>query len=417
MTQLPTLIVFLATYVLIAFRRIRWLPIGRPAEALGGACLMVVLAALNPRWGIDPKGAFAAVEPNTIGLLLGMMLITAELAEANFFERAAVWLVSRRPSPVGLLYGVTLGAGLLSAVLVNDPVCVLLAPVVDAIARRARLDRVPYLLALAMGSNAGSAMTLAGNPQNMLVEGLSGMAYRDYLLRAGPAGLLALIVTAVVLHLLFRARLQKAPAAALAEVPPPPATARRDLRLALGVVVAVSIAFLAGANLAFAALTGASALIFLRRRDPAPLFAGVTWSVLVFFAGLFIVAAAFQRTGLVEQGLDAARPYLPQSQAGGVAALSAVFTLGCQIVSNVPFILLAEPWIRTLPDQTLAWTTTALATTLAGNLTLLGSVANIIVVETAQAEDEIGFWTYFRVGLPVTVASMVVAIGWLLLVR
>lgn len=415
-SHLPTLVVFVATYTLIAFRRLSFLPIGRPAGALAGACVMVVLGSLEPRWGIDAKAAFAAVEPNTIGLLLGMMLLSAALAEAGFFELAAKALLAKKPSPVKLLYATTIGAGLLSAVLVNDPVCVLLAPAVDTTARRAGLNRVPYLLALAMGANAGSAMTLAGNPQNMLVAHLSGLSYRSYLFRAGPAGLVALLVTAGVLHFLFRDKL-KARAVEPAEAPasPNPPGSRSDLAAALLVLFGVSIAFLAGANLAFGALCGAAVLLVVRRRDPASLFAGVGWTVLVFFAALFIVAAAFQRTGLVESSLAAVKPYLPAGHGAATASLAALLTLGCQVVSNVPFILLAEPFIRTLPDPTLAWTTTAMATTIAGNLTLLGSVANIIVVETANAESEIGFVTYLRAGLPVTIASMAAAIGWLLL--
>jgi len=415
MSHLPTLAVFVATYALIAFRRLSLLPIGRPAGALAGACAMVVLAAIEPRWGIDAKAAFAAVEPNTIGLLLGMMLLAAALSEAGFFEMAASFLLARRPSPVGLLYGTTIASGLLSAVLVNDPVCVLFAPVVDATARRAGLPRVPYLLALAMGANAGSAMTLAGNPQNMLVAHLSGLSYRSYLFRAGPAGFLALLVTAATLHLLFHKRLRPANDAPIDPGKVLPPQSRGELAVALVVILGVSIAFLAGANLAFAALTGAAALLILRRRDPASLFSGVTWTVLVFFGALFIVAAAFQRTGLVDEALAAARPYIPEGRGAAMSVLSVLFTLGCQVVSNVPFILLAEPMIRTLPDPTLAWTMTAMATTLAGNLTLLGSVANIIVIEAAHAEDEIGFVTYLRAGLPVTITSMVVAIGYLLL--
>lgn len=414
MQHAPTLLVFVATYVLIAFRRLSLLPIGRPAGALAGACAMVVIATIEPRWGIDAHGAFAAVEPNTIGLLFGMMLIAAAFSEAGFFDYAAKLLVSRKLSPVGLLYGTTIGAGVLSALLVNDPVCVLGAPVVDAMARRAGVDRVPYLFGLAMGSNAGSAMTLAGNPQNMLVAHLSGLSYRDYVLRGGPAGFLALLVTAMVLHFLFRKRLVVRNATA--------ETNEKEIRLVKSdvlvaslVMLGVSIAFLAGANLAFAALTGAAVLLLMRRRDPASLFSGVTWTVLVFFAALFIVAAAFQRTGLAESALSATKPWIPHDKNAATASLAAILTLGCQVVSNVPFILLGEPFIRSLPDPTLAWTTTALATTLAGNLTLLGSVANIIVIETAKAEDEIGFVAYIKAGVPVTIASMAVGIGYLLL--
>jgi Na+/H+ antiporter NhaD/arsenite permease-like protein len=414
MQHAPTLFVFVATYLLIAFRRLSLLPIGRPAGALAGACAMVVIATIEPRWGIDATSAFAAVEPNTIGLLFGMMLISSAFAEAGFFDYAAKLLVSRKLSPVGLLYGTTMGAGLLSALLVNDPVCVLGAPVVDAMARRAGVDRVPYLFGLAMGANAGSAMTLAGNPQNMLVAHLSGLSYRDYLVRGGPAGLLALLATAVVLHVLFRKRL-----VVRNELVETNDSATRliksDVVVAAIIMLGVSVAFLAGANLAFAALTGSAVLLLVRRRDPAPLFSSVTWTVLVFFAALFIVAAAFQRTGLAEAALEATKPWIPENPHAATASLAAILTVGCQVVSNVPFILLAQPFIQSLPDPTLAWTTTALATTLAGNLTLLGSVANIIVIETAKAEDEMGFVAYIKAGLPVTIASMAVGIGYLLL--
>jgi Na+/H+ antiporter NhaD/arsenite permease-like protein len=413
------LLVFVVTYSLIAARRLSILPIGRPAGALAGACAMVMLSAVQPGAGLTPDEAFAAVEPNTIGLLLGMMLLSAALDMAGVFEHAAAWVARRNPSPVRLLYLVTLGAGLASAVLLNDSVCVMLAPLVDRTARRARLDRVPYLLALAMGANAGSALTLAGNPQNMLVAHLSGLSYRGYLLEAGPAALLGLAVTAVALHLLLRRRLaprQTAAAAATAPVGDAPHGGKRSAWVPLACIAAVSVMFVLGANLAWTALGGATAAVLLSRRDAAPLFERVSWTVLVFFAALFIVVAGLQKTGLPAHALRALGPYLPSGPMGGLLGLSGAMIVGCQIVSNVPFILLAESWIRSQPDPHLAWIATALISTLAGNLTLLGSVANIIVIETVGAESEIGFRTYAKIGVPVTLASSAAALGWLLFV-
>jgi Na+/H+ antiporter NhaD/arsenite permease-like protein len=421
----PVLLVFVATYALIAARRLQIMPIGRPAGALAGACAMVVLSALDPGSGLTPHEAFAAVEPNTIGLLLGMMLLAASLDAAGVFERAAAWVARRRLSPVGLLYLVTLGAGLASAVLLNDSVCVMLAPLVDRTARRAGLDRVPYLLALAMGANTGSALTLAGNPQNMLVAHLSGISYRGYLREAGPAALLGLAVTAATLHLLLRGRLSpRAPALPDAAAAPPdavdpvePAGARPNTWPPLACVALVSALFVLGANLAWAALGCATLAVVLQRRDAADLWSRVSWTVIVFFAALFVVVAGLQKTGLPEQALRAAGPHLPSGPVGGIVGLSLAMIAGCQIVSNVPFILLAESWIRAQPEPHIAWIATALVSTLAGNLTLLGSVANIIVVEMTAAEQEIGFRTYARVGVPVTLASCVAALGWLLLMR
>ncbi|WP_437630485.1 SLC13 family permease [Sorangium sp. So ce854] len=414
------LLVFAATYVLIAARRLSILPIGRPAGALAGACAMVLLSALDPGAGLTPHEAFAAVEPNTIGLLLGMMLLAASLDLAGVFERAAAWVARRNLSPVRLLYLVTLGSGLASAVLLNDSVCVMLAPLVDRTARRAGLDRVPYLLALAMGANAGSALTLAGNPQNMLVGHLSGISYRAYLLEAGPAALVGLAVTAVTLHLLLRRRIAapalSPPPPELAAAPAPPG-ARPSAVVPLACIAVVSVLFVLGANLAWTAIGGATAAILLHRRDANGLFDRVSWTVLVFFGALFIVVAGLQKTGMPEQALRAASPFLPAGPTMGILGLSIAMLVGCQIVSNVPFILLAESYIQSQPDPHLAWVATALVSTLAGNLTLLGSVANIIVVETVGAEREIGFRSYARVGVPVTLASTAAALLWLLLVR
>lgn len=424
------LLVFAATYVLIAARRLSLLPIGRPAGALAGACAMVFLSAIEPGAGLTPHEAFAAIEPNTIGLLLGMMLLSASLDLAGVFEIAAAWVARRNLSPVRLLYLVTLGAGLASAVLLNDSVCVMLAPLVDRTARRAGLDRVPYLLALAMGANAGSALTLAGNPQNMLVGHLSGISYRAYLLEAGPAALVGLAVTAVTLHLLLRRRIaartpprdpasDPASDSALgsASDPAPPPGARPSALVPIACVAVVSVLFVLGANLAWTAVGGATAAILLHRRDATGLFDRVSWTVLVFFGALFIVVAGLQKTGMPEQALRAASPFLPSGPTLGIVGLSIAMLVGCQIVSNVPFILLAESYIRSQPDPHLAWVATALVSTLAGNFTLLGSVANIIVVETVGAEREIGFRSYARVGVPVTLASSAAALLWLLLVR
>ncbi|WP_437542071.1 SLC13 family permease [Sorangium sp. So ce367] len=414
------LLVFAFTYMLIAARRLSILPIGRPAGALAGACAMVFLSALQPGAGLDPHEAFAAIEPNTIGLLLGMMLLSASLDAAGVFERAAAWAAQRDLSPVRLLYLVTVGSGLASAVLLNDSVCVMLAPLVDRTARRAGLERAPYLLALAMGANAGSALTLAGNPQNMLVGHLSGISYRTYLLEAGPAALIGLAVTAVTLHLLLRRRISvrtPAPAPEPAPAPAPTGGARPSALAPLACIAVVSVMFVLGANLAWTAIGGATAVILLHRRDANGLFERVSWTVLVFFGALFIVVAGLQKTGMPEQALRAASPFLPAGPTMGLLGLSIAMLVGCQIVSNVPFILLADSYIRSQPDPHLAWITTALVSTLAGNLTLLGSVANIIVVETVGAEREIGFRAYAKVGVPVTLASTAAALAWLLIVR
>jgi Na+/H+ antiporter NhaD/arsenite permease-like protein len=397
--RLAILVTFALSYVGITARRLRWLPVGRPSMALIGATVCVALGAWAgpPFLGLDE--ALKAVELHTLSLLLGMMVVAAGLGEAGFFAWATGFLSSRVRSRPGLLWAVTVGCGLLSAVLVNDAVCLLATPLVVQLARKAQAPVRPFLFAVAMGSNAGSALTLAGNPQNMLVGRLSGLSYRGYLADVALPVLAALVVTAALLH-----------RKALAEPQPPVSDSDgtpidRPLLVVslLGLVGAVA-ANLLGAPLALSALGAGTLTLIVAGLRAEKLLAQVDWSVLLFFAGLFVLVAALQRTGFPQAWVADTEAMLDH----GPLVLTAVLGLGSQVVSNVPLILVLEPWIRSFPDAASAWTVTALVSTLAGNLTLLGSVANIIVLE--RAKERLGFIEYAKVGVPVTLVSTAVAL-------
>lgn len=397
--------VFALTWVGISARRVRLLPIGRPAMALVGAAAAMVAGLFAGANGMSVDEALRAVEPHTLALLLGMMLVAAGLGEAGFFDWVVGWLARHRLSATALLWVVTVGSGLLSAALVNDAVCLLATPLVVALVRQVGAPVRPFLFAVAMGSNAGSALTLAGNPQNMLVAKLSGLSYRGYLVSALVPTLGALLLTAGFLHLVFRKDLRAPPTPGPALAPP---TLDKPLLVtslvALGGVV---LANLLGAPLALSALCGAAVVLLAARFRAEALLAKVDWSILVFFAGLFVLVAALQKTGLPAEALanlDGAHIH--------VAPLVGVLLFGSQVVSNVPLILLLEPWIRLMPDAPLAWTLTAFVSTLAGNLTLLGSVANIIVLE--RAREPMGFFEYLRIGLPLTLLSTAFGVAVLL---
>lgn len=397
---------FALTYAGISARRVALLPVGRPSLALVGATALVIAGHFAGRYGLSPDAALHAVEPNTIALLVAMMMVSGALGESGFFDRATDVLARRTRSHTTLLYAVTVGAGLLSAVLVNDAVCVLATPLVVRLARRVGASVRPLLFAVAMGSNAGSALTLGGNPQNMLVARLSGLNYRGYLAHAALPTIAALAVTAAILHWTFRGRLSDG--VPVAETGAPAVSDDRLMRWTLLAVVVVIVANLGGAPLAWSALAGASMALIAAREKTDRVIARVEWSVPIFFAGLFVSVAALRQTGLVAELLARLAP------AVGERALTPVIALGSQVVSNVPLILLLEPWIRGFADADRAWTITALVATLAGNLTLLGSVANVIVFE--QAREQVGFFEYLKVGVPVTVASMGLALGLLHLV-
>lgn len=404
-------VLFALAWVGISARRLQILPIGRPAMALVGAAAVVVAGQLAGVHGLAVEEALRAVEPNTIGLLLAMMIVAAGLGEAGFFAWVTDVAGRTIARPAALLWTVTVGAGLLSAFLVNDAVCLLATPLVMALARARGLALRPFMFALAMGANTGSALTLSGNPQNMLVAKLSGIAYADYLAAVWVPTSLALVVTAASLHFFFRRALAAAPAV----TKPEPLKVDRPLMVvAASSLVGVALASLVGASLTLSALAAASVVLLAARRRADGLLQQVDWSVLLFFAGLFVLVAALQKTGLPAEWLAQIAP--PASTARTVelaVTLTAVIAIGSQIVSNVPLILLLEPWIHAQPEPALAWTLTALVSTLAGNLTLLGSVANIIVVE--RSNERLGFRQHLRVGVPVTLATVAVAVPTLLL--
>lgn len=376
--------------------------------AMVGASAMVLVGAFAGPMGLGADEALRAVEPHTIAMLFGMMVIAAGLDEAGFFRWLTDKLTASVRTPSALLWVVTIASGLLSAVLVNDAVCLLATPVVLAAARRIGAPVRPFVFALCMGSNAGSALTLSGNPQNMLVARLSTLTYRGYLARAALPTVAALVVTAAIVHFAHRRELSKTVAydegRSLAE---PPSSDRVLLWLSLASLVGVIVGNLAGASIAWSALVGASVVIVASRTKAEALLQKVEWSVLLFFAGLFVVVAGLRKTGLPAQWL--APLAVMAAGGGGSWLLVAVLLVGSQIVSNVPLILLLEPWIRGFSDAEGAWTTTALVSTIAGNFTVLGSVANIIVIE--QSKEPIGFWDYLKIGVPVTLASVAVAMA------
>lgn len=398
--------IFCLTYALIAARRVHILPIGRPAGALLGAVLMVATGVLTP------QASFEAIDHDTIVLLLGMMLITAYLDQAAFFDWVVSGVLRVCRSPWALLVLAAVLSAALSAFLVNDTVCLFMTPVVVATCARAKLPLGPYLLAVATSSNIGSAATLVGNPQNMIIGSpkFSGMPFGEFLVRSGAAALVGMAINVALLWLYYGRRLPAALPATDEAAPAREARPRDLLRVSL-VIAGVVVAFFAGAHLGYTALAGAVALIALERAEPRHAFARVDWSLLVFFCSLFVVVRGFASTGLVAQAFEAARPSLDLQRPGGVVLFCGLVVVGSNLVSNVPLVMLAGPYMKDIggPAPELGWVLLAFVSTVAGNLTLIGSVANIIVAEGAKDHYTLGFVEYLRFGLVSTL--LVLAAG------
>jgi Na+/H+ antiporter NhaD/arsenite permease-like protein len=394
--------IFVLTYALIATRRWKVVQIGRPAGALLGAVAMVAAGVLTP------QESYAAVDQATIVLLFGMMMLTAYLDRAGFFHRAAGALLRRCRTPWGLLATTAVLPGLLSAVLVNDAVCVFFTPVVLELCRRAKLPFGPFLIALATSANIGSAATLVGNPQNMIIGSLSGYGFAGFLLRAGPAAAAGLAVNLGLLWVYYHRRLP----AQFAEEPhePDSGTANGGLWPSLVVTGGIVVGFFAGGNLGFTVLGGVALLVMWEHRhEPREVLGRVDWGLLVFFCGLFVVTAGLAKTGLVDQTWNAAASSFHLGDAPGIVSLTGLLVAGSNIVSNVPMVLLTGPHLRALGNPEFGWVLLAYVTTVAGNLTLVGSVANIIVAERAREDYILGFREYLKFGFVSTV--LVLATG------
>ena len=401
--MLPALLIFALTYLIICGRRMQLIRLGRPAGVLLGSVLMVVARV------IEPSEAFELINWNTIVLLFGMMIIIEHLADAEFFELLAVRLLNRGLSPRGLLAVVVFPIGALAAFLVNDIVCIFFTPLLLAMMRKRDLPPVPFLLALATSTNLGGLMAFTGNPQNMIIGHLSGISYARFFVLMLPVGVLTLAINYVLLILMYRKELNRSvePEIAGGDVPLPKPLLKRSL-LVTGLVIT---GFFGGGNMAWVALAGATFLLLLARRYEYTVLNRIDWNLLLFFAGLFVVVGALQRSGATARIALAADTYLHGDGAASFWMFGAISVLFSNLFANVPYVLIAAEWIEQLPNPTLMWYILAFASTVAGNLTILGAVANIIVIERARGVCEIGFWDFLRFGAPSTVLNFAVGMA------
>ena len=415
-TLIAAYAVFLLSYSVFALGKFPGMKIDRTGAAIIGAVLMVAVRAVRP------AEALPFIDFGTIVLLFSMMLLVAYLHLAGFFDWVAERVVSKLDPP-HLLPAIIFLSGLLSAFFVNDIVCLAMVPFTLSAARRMNLRPAPYLLAVATSSNIGSVATITGNPQNMLIGSSSGIRYQDFLVHLGPVALAGLFVDWLLIWLLAT---PSASASASAPLRTSAATGASALRpaddapavrhdhaglLKPAIVAALVLAgFLAGFSPPLVAALGAATMLITSTREPRLVYDDVDWGLLVFFVGLFLIVGGAENAGLMTRLLAWSHNWNLERP----AVLTLATALLSNIVSNVPAVMLLKSLVPRFANPHTGWLLLAMASTLAGNLTITGSVANIIVVERARPEVEIGFLEYLRIGLPVTLVTL--AIGWLWLV-
>ncbi len=394
--------IFAGSYLALAVGRVPGLSIDRAGIALVGACLIVLAGILTP------EEAYRAVDLDTLTLLLEVMIVAANLRLSGFFTLAQAWLMRFARRPFGLLAAVVAVSGVFSAFLVNDAICLILSPLVLEMTLRLKRKPIPYLLAVAMASNVGSTATITGNPQNILIGTSSNLPYLTFASALAPIALAGLVLTTVLIAAIYRREFVTAE-----RLPPVQSHLRIHLALVIRALLATAIMillFLFGQPPAKAAIVVGGLLLLSRRLKSQRIYAEIDWSLLLMFAGLFIIVAGAQHALLTPQLTQAVgRIHLDR-----LSVLSAMAAVLSNLVSNVPAVLMLKPFVEAMPNSDLAWLTLAMASTLAGNFTVLGSIANLIVVQNAATRGvEIGFWEYFAAGAPLTVLTILGGTLWL----
>ena len=373
-----------------------FLQLDRTGIALLGAIALVAFGALTP------EEAAQSIHLPTLLLLFSFMVLSAQMRLGGFYTWVTLHIAALPVGPAALLAAAMAAVAALSAVFSNDVVCLAVAPVLADACLRRGIDPVPYLLGLACAANIGSAATLIGNPQNMLIGQVLDLPFAAYALEA----LLPVLVSLALAWAIIAFRLSRV------TLPLKAAEAERREDYAtfdpwqtakgLAVAAALVIVFLFTSwPREVAALTGAGLLLMSRRLHSNKMLGLVDWELLVLFIGLFVVNHAFQATGLAAHALAALGT-------GAASLFVATFVLS-NVVSNVPAVMLLLP----AATEPVAGPMLALVSTLAGNLLIVGSIANIIVVDAARRRGvEIDWRRHALTGVPVTLASLGVAGAW-----
>jgi Na+/H+ antiporter NhaD/arsenite permease-like protein len=391
-------VIVLATIVGIAAGRWPFLRADRATIALIGSAALLGVGALTL------EDAFDGLDMATLLLLFSMMVVNGQLYIAGFFGVVTQRVVLAARGPRTLLALIIVASGALSALFLNDTIVLMLTPLVLETTRALKRDPIPYLIGLATAANVGSTATITGNPQNMIIGSVSGIPYLTFTAELLPTAAIGLLICWGVVVLLYRDEF-RSQRFAIPEVARG-AVFEPLLRKTMFVIPAMLVLFLAGVPVALAAFLAAAALMATRRLRPERVFQTIDWNLLVFFGGLFVVTHSLEVQGITDLLFLLLAP-VAQS---GMAPFGAIAAVLSNLISNVPAVLVLQGLVPALADPQRGWLMLAAASTLAGNLTLLGSVANLIVAELAGRWGvRLTFSAYLRAGVPITLLTLLVA--------
>jgi Na+/H+ antiporter NhaD/arsenite permease-like protein len=394
-------ILFGVTYLGMALGRVPGLRIDRAGIAMIVAVALVALAA------VPVDGMSEAIHFPTLLLLGGLMILSARVGASGFYDAASVWIAGQAGRPLRLLALTITVGGILSAFLVNDIVVFAMTPLLCTGLKVRKLDPRPFLLGLAAASNAGSAATLIGNPQNILIGQAGALGFWPYFTQAVVPAIAGLVLSFGCIAFIWRSSLAAADDGAPLE---PVAFDRVQVGICTVALLALLVLFATPLPREISALLVAACLIVSRTLPTRQLFGEIDLPLLILFAALFVVNDAFARTGIPEEAVRmlAAHGLLPDR----VSFLVPISLFLSNTIGNVPAVVMILKVWQEIPEGVLVGL--AILSTLAGNLFLVGSLANLIVAERASAQGvRLTFRDHAKAGVPITVLSMVFAGLWL----
>jgi len=395
--------IFLLTYALISIRRKKGYRITRPTAALLGASLMMIFGVIT----IDE--AISAIDLNIIFLLIGMMSIVSIFQFTGFFE----WIISRivkfSKTSGRLFILISISTAFFSALFVNDAVVLFFTPIILAISRDNEINPEPFLLSEIFSANIGSVATEIGNPQNAYIAIKSSIPFFYYLIKMLPVAIISLIISILIIYIFYKDTMNKE----LKSYSLEKGIKNKKLFYSATItLVLILFSFIFERNIAIVPFIGASILLFvspfISDADPRKIIKEIDWGIILFFVGLFIVLEGVLVSGILSEMINVFNSYgLNLNHPLWYVTFVAVVS---NLVSNVPAVMLISP-ITTGKF----WLLLAMSSTLAGNATIIGAAANIIVLEISSVWGiEISWGRFSKVGIPVTIITIL--LGTLILV-
>jgi Na+/H+ antiporter NhaD/arsenite permease-like protein len=403
-------IIFALVYLGMALGRWPMVSLDRTGIALLGAIAMISVG------GISLADAARSINYQTILLLFGLMLFSAQLHAAGFYSTVGDFLTHLTARPKYLLAGLVVASAFLSALLANDIICLAFTPMLCAALLSAKRNPIPYLVALAASSNIGSAATIIGNPQNMYIGVVGQLPFAQFSLVMLPITLLALCLCWATIVLVWHKHFfqgidQNLATPTLWQEEPIPLDRPMVFKtLAILIVLVTAFLVLPAGPRVVAAIAGGGLLLISPKKPSAQLYLRIDWNLLLLFLGLFVVNGTMQQSGLMNQVMSAVR--LSGVDLHRPTALVTTTAVLSNLVSNVPAVLLLQSSIAH-GDRT-GWYLLAMASTWAGNLTLVGSIANLIVAEQASRFGvKLDLKDYCQAGIPLTLINLAMGTAWI----